>query len=609
MARKVGDLFVALGLHSEDYHKKLTKAQRAAQTESRKIQAEFNNLAKYSAIAFTAVAAAATIAIKKTADYADTIDEMAARTGESTTRLQELDYIAKVTGTSMEGLQRAIKNVSTKMLDADNGNKEALRTFKALNIAYKNADGSLRKVDDVITDSSVSLSRMTDKTRMLALASDLYGRGAQELLPALLSNRDGMAKLAQNAHDYGYIMTEEVIRANAMFKDGLDTLKFSGQGLAMMFGSRMIPELQKYVDLGLDWVKNNKDIIGQKMDTVVKGIGSGLDLIAQNKEPILAIMQTIAGTCELLLRSAGAWATMGAAIGTYAGKMGSATMYNPYGNTINKSAQFPKPTKQLTSPGMLTAAEVSSIYGTGAAPVTSGAGGGKASGSVGIGGFGGYPWIGGADTGAKATDMLRKSWGQRKQIYMDIEKELFDDESKYQDIRLGLMKEKWDYEQEVMNERMGMWASFGDNMASVLSNSVMEAGNAFENIQKGFSRMLEIMAAQMMAKAAVFGILNMFTGGGFSAFAGGLSKYVFGFRASGGPVAAGKSYVVGERGPELFTPNQSGRIISNQNINDNSRMVVNFSGADKSAMSAMSDLQLAERLKRVIRDYHLVGAY
>jgi tape measure domain-containing protein len=36
-----------------------------------------------------------------------------------------------------------------------------------------------------------------------------------------------------------------------------------------------------------------------------------------------------------------------------------------------------------------------------------------------------------------------------------------------------------------------------------------------------------------------------------------------GFRAFGGPVSAGKSYIVGERGPELFTANQSGTITPN----------------------------------------------
>jgi hypothetical protein len=36
-----------------------------------------------------------------------------------------------------------------------------------------------------------------------------------------------------------------------------------------------------------------------------------------------------------------------------------------------------------------------------------------------------------------------------------------------------------------------------------------------------------------------------------------------GFRATGGPVSSGSAYIVGERGPELFLPNNSGRIVPN----------------------------------------------
>ncbi|RKF23379.1 hypothetical protein D6851_02595 [Altericroceibacterium spongiae] len=41
------------------------------------------------------------------------------------------------------------------------------------------------------------------------------------------------------------------------------------------------------------------------------------------------------------------------------------------------------------------------------------------------------------------------------------------------------------------------------------------------------------------------------------------------FRANGGPVSAGRSYIVGERGPELFTPRTAGTVISNDNFSVN----------------------------------------
>jgi hypothetical protein len=50
---------------------------------------------------------------------------------------------------------------------------------------------------------------------------------------------------------------------------------------------------------------------------------------------------------------------------------------------------------------------------------------------------------------------------------------------------------------------------------------------------------------------------------------GGLVASALGFggnRASGGSVSAGTTYMVGERGPELFTPSRSGNIIPNHSL-------------------------------------------
>jgi hypothetical protein len=47
------------------------------------------------------------------------------------------------------------------------------------------------------------------------------------------------------------------------------------------------------------------------------------------------------------------------------------------------------------------------------------------------------------------------------------------------------------------------------------------------------------------------------------AVGGAIDNIFGGGRANGGPVSRGTSYVVGERGPELFVPNTSGKIIPN----------------------------------------------
>ena len=79
---------------------------------------------------------------------------------------------------------------------------------------------------------------------------------------------------------------------------------------------------------------------------------------------------------------------------------------------------------------------------------------------------------------------------------------------------------------------------------------------------------------------------------GFLSFAKGLTG-----KAIGGPVQSGQPYMVGERGPEMFVPNQSGSIVPNKKMGGGVTVINNVdargSGADvdqkiKSAMAQTS---------------------
>jgi hypothetical protein len=55
-------------------------------------------------------------------------------------------------------------------------------------------------------------------------------------------------------------------------------------------------------------------------------------------------------------------------------------------------------------------------------------------------------------------------------------------------------------------------------------------------------------------------------------------------RALGGPVAGGSTYLVGERGPELFTPSSSGNITPNHAMGGGANITVNVNGGDPNSI-------------------------
>jgi phage-related minor tail protein len=74
---------------------------------------------------------------------------------------------------------------------------------------------------------------------------------------------------------------------------------------------------------------------------------------------------------------------------------------------------------------------------------------------------------------------------------------------------------------------------------------------------------------------------------------GGISEYdaltmagISGTRANGGPVMGGGTYLVGERGPELFTPGTSGSITPNNALGGSTSITVNVNGGDPNQIVA-----------------------
>jgi hypothetical protein len=102
----------------------------------------------------------------------------------------------------------------------------------------------------------------------------------------------------------------------------------------------------------------------------------------------------------------------------------------------------------------------------------------------------------------------------------------------------------------------------GRMIDNALARAITTGKFGFDDLKRvALSAMTEI------AQASLRGLFSGSGGGGGvgSSLINGLSGLVGSLlgspgRATGGPVSAGRSYVVGERGPELFVPSSGGRI-------------------------------------------------
>lgn len=100
-----------------------------------------------------------------------------------------------------------------------------------------------------------------------------------------------------------------------------------------------------------------------------------------------------------------------------------------------------------------------------------------------------------------------------------------------------LLWQNWD----AIVKKAGEVATAISNVTGLEASTVKSFGGA---VGKGAIGGIPVIGPAISAALAVGGLSGKFGGG----------------RANGGPVSGGTSYLVGERGPELFTPNGSGRI-------------------------------------------------
>lgn len=102
----------------------------------------------------------------------------------------------------------------------------------------------------------------------------------------------------------------------------------------------------------------------------------------------------------------------------------------------------------------------------------------------------------------------------------------------------------------------GIWENAADNAASAFADMVIDGEASFDKIASSFARMVIEMAAKwaIMRGLESAGLVSSGVGA------------IAGARAAGGPVASGSTYLVGEEGPELFTPRSSGTIIPNNQL-------------------------------------------
>ena len=177
---------------------------------------------------------------------------------------------------------------------------------------------------------------------------------------------------------------------------------------------------------------------------------------------------------------------------------------------------------------------------------------------------------------------------------------------------------------EKLKDTGAQMKEFTDSLYSSLADGFTNSfqgvlTHGFKGIEEAFSNMLKNILnsiAKFLVNHVVTRWLETMNGGrssggtsrlvgGVNLLAGAFTGFGVGHRATGGPVSMGRAYLVGERGPEIFRPNQPGRILNSLPSGSSQpsiRVIVNNNTSERMTARTETKFNGSEYITNVVID-------
>lgn len=596
-------------------------------------------IASFAALAPTIAAAFAISTFKGAVDLLDQLNDLSDATGASIESLSKLEGVARKNGATMEDVGSILVKFNAALNAAD-PNSAVAQALQAIGLSAE----ELKKDDpaDAVQKVAKALAGFADDGNKARLVQELFGKSVKAAAPFLKD-------LAQ-AGTLNATATTEQARAAEDFNKNLSALSYTASLLARNFTADLLPALNGYLDAvqgvaraqtdvsttggGLLTFLETLTVLAANVKYVFKGVGTeigglaaqatalatfDLDGVATIRREMLADAEKARKDLDaferrVLDRSGYATASYSNE-GRNAGRsinLPSAAPANSRSTKASNAEIFGPPIPQETLDAMrrlestdstkiaALRAELAKLFDIRAAQ-----GGGqvdeaileveealakfnieaeKAKQSDPIADLLANTPTAQLERAAASLDLLNAALkdtadparAQKIQEAMDIVRKGMADIGKDAEKTGTTLSAFADQAQRNIQDALG------DTLTQALKGD-------FQNIEQLWADMLTRMVAQALAaqlNQAIFGAIGSF----FGLPAGGTA--LAGARAMGGPVQAGSTYLVGERGPELFTPTSGGSITPNSALAGGSSTTINVAAGPTKA-EVLSAIQVA----------------
>ena len=208
-------------------------------------------------------------------EWADTLATDSTKWGVDKETLQGWRYAARFVDTDVETIANGFAKLSGRS-DAVNKKLAELGI-----VADKGVEAS--EVFWQVIDVMHAMDQAGDTAGLEDVAKNIFGKSYQEMLPLIKAGRSEWEKYVQEAHDAGYILTDEQVEKLTKFDDANQRLQASWESFQRTMASELAPAfetiattLTNLIDSFTEWSKTEE---GQK---TLEGLGTAIADIAKN---------------------------------------------------------------------------------------------------------------------------------------------------------------------------------------------------------------------------------------------------------------------------------------------------------------------------------------
>lgn len=508
-------------------------AFRSVQSGMSGIQTSASSLfTKISAVSAALAAVGVGSALRGLIDAGDKLDELSKRTSIAVETLSALTNNAKLAGVSQEELGSGIIKLSRSIAEAVSGAGEQRQAFDNLGVAIRDANGKIRPTVDILADVAAGFQDAEDGAIKTQYAVALFGKSGANFIEFLNTGREGVQAL-------GASISTEFADQSATFMDNLDRIGQRIQSTIsekaapfLAFMNRQIEEavrLDKMTRVGAGRGVVNPDFVVPEKSKVKPLTPLSKENTKEEKDNAKEIASAYQQISDEVFKLVNGEREL--AIFQFARKGASVEEIALYTEQLDKLAQL-KEAQKANEEEAKQYAEQDKL------------------------------------NRQSRNDLLEKG----KQLYDEtrtpLEKLNIAEAELLRLLELGIID--FDvYSRAVMqaNEAMDKLAKDGEDQFADLEAAIRGWGNEFTNIMAN-AVMTGKLSFKDLANSVISDLLRMsiqatITKPLLDLGMGFLGIQPAGKRALGGPVTSGQPYLVGEQGPEIFMPANSGTIIPN----------------------------------------------